>query len=131
MKTSRIFSSFDMDDEAMKAFDRALAIKPEAYIYYNRAMTRPQTDVAGPYLRLGRFDDAIADYDKALAASPNLPTSLFGRAVARARKGETGKAREDAAAARKISPKIRARFEGFGFSLDDVPGTMGSTSADQ
>ncbi|MEK7413336.1 MAG: tetratricopeptide repeat protein, partial [Planctomycetota bacterium] len=62
-------------------------------------------------LQLGRLDDAIADYDRALTKSPNIPSSLFGRAVAWARKGDRAKSESDAAAATKIDPDVRANFE--------------------
>jgi len=68
-------------------------------------------------LRLGRLDDAIADYDHALTKNPNLPTSLFGRAVAWARKGNKAKSEIDAAAALKVDPDIRSEFERYGVKL--------------
>jgi tetratricopeptide (TPR) repeat protein len=66
------------------------------------------------FLRLGRLDDAIGDYNRALSKSPNMPSSLFGRAVAWARKGDRKKSENDAAAALKIDPDIRAEFERYG-----------------
>lgn len=68
-------------------------------------------------LRLGRLDDAIADYDRALSKSANMPSSLFGRAVAWARKGDRAKSEIDAAAALKIDPDIRTEFERYGIKL--------------
>lgn len=61
-------------------------------------------------LRLGRFDAAIADFDRALARSPDLARSLFGRAVAWARKGDTARSAADAAAAARIDPDVRAQY---------------------
>jgi tetratricopeptide (TPR) repeat protein len=69
------------------------------------------------FLRLGRIDDAIADYDRALAKSPRLSSSLYGRAVAWARKGETAKSRADAETALRINPDIRAAFDRYGVTL--------------
>jgi tetratricopeptide (TPR) repeat protein len=67
----------------MKAFDRALAIKPESYIYVNRAQSRPFTDYAG---RLADLDaalklepdnvDAIAEKAEQLAAGGDLKGAL-------------------------------------------------------
>ena len=37
---ARIYSALGQPDAAMKAFDRAINVKPEAYIYINRAETR-------------------------------------------------------------------------------------------
>lgn len=68
-------------------------------------------------LRLGRIDDAIGDYDRALAKRPNIPSSLFGRAVGWARKGDRPKSENDVAAATKIDPNVRATFERYGIKL--------------
>ena len=65
-------------------------------------------------LRLGRIDDAIADYDHALAKRPDYPTSLFGRSVAWAKKGNKVKSDADAAAALKMDPDVQSEFESYG-----------------
>jgi tetratricopeptide (TPR) repeat protein len=65
-------------------------------------------------LRLNRLEEAIASYDRALARAPQQTASLYGRAIAYARKGDGAKARQDAAAALKLSPDIATRFEGYG-----------------
>ncbi len=57
--------------EAMRLYERALAIKPEAYIYVNRSETRPKTDVAG----------RRADLDAALKLDPGFTTALVARAL--------------------------------------------------
>ena len=44
---ARIYTRVGMRTEAMQAFDKALALKPEAFIYLNRAQSRPATDFAG------------------------------------------------------------------------------------
>ncbi|HEX4098652.1 MAG TPA: tetratricopeptide repeat protein, partial [Caulobacteraceae bacterium] len=64
------FSVMGKTAEAAQAYDRALAIKPEAYIYLNRAQNRPKTDVAG----------RRADYDAALALDPKSTTAVVGKA---------------------------------------------------
>ena len=49
------------------------------------------------YLRLGKLEDAIHDYDSALHTDPGMPTSLYGRGLAKLRPGEncsgTGRSR--------------------------------------
>ncbi|GAO40199.1 hypothetical protein SCH01S_45_00420 [Sphingomonas changbaiensis NBRC 104936] len=240
---ARILSSFGKDAEALAEFDRALAIQPEAYIYLNRALSRPKADITGRsadldaalkldpkrfdalaargdlqaetgdlpaaiasytaavkespsdaglltargilysksnqpvladkdfaaaraaakdatalnnmcwrkatagiglesalldcnaalekvpdspayldsrglvLLRLGKLDDAISDYDKVLAANAQMPTSLYGRAVAWSRKGDRARALKDHDLAVKIDPKVEQRFDEFGVKL--------------
>lgn len=68
-------------------------------------------------LRLGRIDAAIAAYDKALARRPDLPQSLYGRAIAWARKGDMARSQADATAATKLDADIKAEFDGYGVKL--------------
>lgn len=68
-------------------------------------------------LRLGRIDEAIEAYNRALANRPTQPSSLYGRAAAWARKGDTARARADAEAALRINPDVRSEFEGYGIKL--------------
>jgi tetratricopeptide (TPR) repeat protein len=66
------------------------------------------------YLRLGRFDDAISEYNTALASNPKLAPSLFGRGIAKLRKGAVDDGQADLAAARAANPKIEAEFSDYG-----------------
>ncbi|MFC3443038.1 tetratricopeptide repeat protein [Sphingobium rhizovicinum] len=85
------------------------------------AALKPRQDFA-PYLdsrglvllRLARLDDAIADYDKALGDQGTNPTSLYGRALAWAAKGDRTKAEADRAAAIRLNGKIVEEFAGYG-----------------
>jgi tetratricopeptide (TPR) repeat protein len=96
-------------EAALDDCNAALAMAPDVPSYFDsRGLA---------LLRLGRIDNAIADFDQALSRSTNLPTSLFGRAIAWARKGEQVKARDDAARAEAIDPQVRTQFEGFGLTL--------------
>jgi len=65
-------------------------------------------------LRMGRIDEAIATYDRALAGQPNMGSSLFGRAVAWARKGDKAKSDMDLLAALKAYPEVEEDFAGYG-----------------
>lgn len=94
------------------ALDTALAECSKA------AAAEPQTPAildsrAFILLRLGRLDEAIADYDKALASSMQ-PTSLYGRGVAYMRRGDKTKGEADMAAAAKADPTIAASFAKWG-----------------
>lgn len=97
-------------DSALGDCDRALAIKPDEEAYHDsRGLV---------LLRLGRFVESIAAYDRALKSGPRA-ASLFGRAMAWSRKGDRTRAAADRAAAEKLSPKIAEWFAGFGLSLAD------------
>ena len=96
-------------ESALADCDRALAKAPGFYAFLDsRALV---------LLRLGRIDEAIGVYDQVLAKQPRETSSLYGRAIAWSRKGDKAKAEADAAAAAKIDPNVRERFEGYGLSL--------------
>jgi tetratricopeptide (TPR) repeat protein len=110
--------------ESMRAFDQALAVKPDAYVYINRSRIRPKDDVAGRLadideaLKLdptsqdalalradtlaesGKHAEAIAIYTQLLSATPGHPMHLIGRGLAFARKGEIALAEKDFADAK-------------------------------
>lgn len=116
---ANIYSAVHKDSEAMKAYDRAIAIKPEPYIYLNRSLRRSKTDVAGrradidAALKLdpdfaeaivakaelqahrGDFKGAIATYSSALEKIPDDPNLLADRGIAYARSGDMVRAEKD------------------------------------
>jgi tetratricopeptide (TPR) repeat protein len=65
-------------------------------------------------LRLARYDEAILSYDQALALRPEQSSSLYGRAIAEARKGDTAKAEADRAEALKVDPNVSSEYMGYG-----------------
>jgi tetratricopeptide (TPR) repeat protein len=65
------------------------------------------------HLRMGQFDLAFADYDLALKLDGPRADLLFGRGLARIKRGDTG-GEADLAAARKLNPKIAEEFERYG-----------------
>lgn len=67
------------------------------------------------YLRLDKPAKARADFDIALAQRPAAAWSLYGRALAHLRLGETTAAQTDLAAARQAEPKIDAKVKSLGF----------------
>lgn len=96
-------------ESALEECNTALAKQPDAPGYLDsRALV---------LLRLGRIDDAIADYDRALAKSPTMSSSLFGRALARAAKKDKAGSETDRAAAVKVNPNVEAEFAGYGLAL--------------
>jgi tetratricopeptide (TPR) repeat protein len=67
-------------------------------------------------LRLGRLDDAIAEFDKVLASDARYPSSRLGRSLAHARKGNLAQADLDLAEARKLDPDVERSFTRYGLS---------------
>jgi tetratricopeptide (TPR) repeat protein len=60
------------------------------------------------YLRQGRYDKAVADYDAALALDRKLAWALYGRGLARQHLGQAAAGQADIAAATALAPKIAA-----------------------
>lgn len=65
-------------------------------------------------LKLGNLDAAIADYDAALNAKPQLDSALYCRGLAKRRKGDIEGAERDIAAAKTITAGIADRFAHYG-----------------
>jgi tetratricopeptide (TPR) repeat protein/predicted aspartyl protease len=60
------------------------------------------------YLRQDKAKKALSDFDRAIALKPDAAWSLYGRALAHQRLGETAATEADLAAARKAVPDIDA-----------------------
>ena len=69
-------------------------------------------------LRLGRLDEAMAAYDKAIDSRTGA-ASFMGRAIVRARKGDAVGAEADRASAAKLSTRIEEQFAGYDLRLSD------------
>jgi tetratricopeptide (TPR) repeat protein len=120
-------------DQALADYDRAIVLDPKyAIAYSNRCWTRvvlgqylqqalsdctealriqPKDaralDNRGfAYLRLGRPDDAIENFDAALEINPKLATSLYGRGLAKLQHGDRQGAQVDMAAANVIQTNV-------------------------
>jgi tetratricopeptide (TPR) repeat protein len=68
------------------------------------------------YLRLGKLDAAIHDYDSALHINPNMPTSLYGRGLAELRLGQESQGQADLAAAKKLDGGVAKTFADMGLA---------------
>jgi tetratricopeptide (TPR) repeat protein len=86
--------------------NEALQLDPDDYnVLGNRGLV---------YLRLGRFDEAIADYDASLKRAPKNSLALFGRGIAKQRLGQTVQSSVDIAAAKAIDSDIAEVFSSYG-----------------
>jgi tetratricopeptide (TPR) repeat protein/predicted aspartyl protease len=65
-------------------------------------------------LRRGELDKAIEDYSAVLKMTPRDPWALFGRGLARIRKGAISDGQADQAAARTLRPAIEDDFKKLG-----------------
>ncbi len=68
------------------------------------------------YLRLGRLQRAVRDYDVALKINPNISPSLYGRGLAELRLGQQAQGQKDLAAAEKLDSGIARRFAAMGLA---------------
>jgi tetratricopeptide (TPR) repeat protein len=65
-------------------------------------------------LKLGKVDDAIKDYDAALKLDPKLAGALYGRGLARIKKGDRNGGNADISASRAIKSDIAEEFARYG-----------------
>jgi tetratricopeptide (TPR) repeat protein len=93
-------------DAALADCNRALKLKPDNFAALDsRALV---------YFRMGKYAEAIADDDSALAKVPRLPPSLYVRGLAKLRMGDTAGGNADIAAAKKLDPKIEGEYAKYG-----------------
>lgn len=91
---------------ALSIIDEAIAQKADSYTF---------VDSKGfILLRLGRYREAIEQYDAAIQHRPGQATSLFGRGIARRRAGQTSAGDADLKAARAIQAGIDTEFADMG-----------------
>jgi tetratricopeptide (TPR) repeat protein len=87
--------------------NQALQLTPNvAYTLNSRGLAQ---------LKLGAFDAAIADYSAAIMQSPEEDHAgpLYGRGVAKLKKGDTAGGSSDIAAAKAIQPDIAEVYAGY------------------
>jgi tetratricopeptide (TPR) repeat protein len=83
---------------ALTAFDRAVEINPHAFWpTFHRGITA---------YRLGRFDDARADFHACVALAPESAECYYNRALAYAALGQSDRALRDNARALALDPKL-------------------------
>lgn len=92
--------------EAVADCDESLRLAP------NVANTLENRGFA--YLKMGQYERAIADYDAGLRLNPgNRADYLYGRGLAKLKKGDASGA-ADIAAAKALHEKIDKEFESYG-----------------
>ena len=63
---------------------------------------------------MGQLDAAIGDYDFALRSDPKLANALYGRGLAKLRKGDSAGSDRDISAAKTIEATIGDQFMRYG-----------------
>jgi tetratricopeptide (TPR) repeat protein/predicted aspartyl protease len=86
-------------DKALDDCDAALKLRRASDVLDSRGLVR---------LRLGQYDQAIADYDAALKLQPKGAWSLYGRGLAEVRKGLKTQGEADMTAAAALAPRVPA-----------------------
>jgi Tfp pilus assembly protein PilF len=89
-----VYKDLGETEKAIEAFQHVAQLSPEADAHYFLGYL---------YTQLQRYDDAIAEFQKALAAFPYHASSEFGIARAYQRKGDSDSARQHLARFQKIT----------------------------
>ena len=89
-------------------------------------MPRHSTRVGLTYLKMGQFDSAISDYNAALRIEPKLASALYGRGLARLKKGDAAGGNADLTSAKKLEKTVADEFSRYGVNYVDLcnPPTM-------
>ena len=85
--------------------NESLRLKPDPNTLDSRGLV---------YLKSGKFDAAIADYDGALKENPKMSGSLYGRGIAKQKKGDNAGAATDISAAKELRPNVAELFAKYG-----------------
>lgn len=89
---------------ALKDCNEAIRLGPDFAVYDSRGFT---------YLRMNQLDLAIADYSTALGMNPKLAPSLYGRGLAKLKKGDKGGGNMDLTAAKAVDSNIANEFKHY------------------
>jgi tetratricopeptide (TPR) repeat protein len=63
---------------------------------------------------MGQIESAIEDYNSALRIEPKMASALYGRGLARLKKGDSSGGNADVAAAKKLETTIASEFSRYG-----------------
>jgi tetratricopeptide (TPR) repeat protein len=90
---------------ALADCNEALRLEPRAATFDSRGLG---------YLKMGKWDLAVDDYNSALRLDPKLASALYGRGLAKLKKGDTIGGNVDIGAAKKLETNIGASFARYG-----------------
>jgi hypothetical protein len=92
---------------ALADCDTSLKLQPD--------MAEFLEDRALVHLRLGQVNDAVADYNAAMAKTAD-PSALYGRGLARLRSGDAADGQADIASATAADPKVAIVYAQYGLT---------------
>jgi tetratricopeptide (TPR) repeat protein len=92
-------------DQALSDCNESLRLRTDPYTLDSRGLV---------YLKLGQYDAAIADYDAVLKSVPDFPDSLYGRGMAKRKKGDGAGSDMDLTRAKALRADIAAEFARYG-----------------
>jgi tetratricopeptide (TPR) repeat protein len=92
-------------NRALQLMDKSAPAIASAVATSNRGMV---------YLRQGRLDEALADFDAALKLQPKLPIARYARGLVELKKGMDGQGQTDLAAAEAQQPGLAKRLAAVG-----------------
>lgn len=96
--------------EALRAFDAALALGPDGTVLLHFL----HIERGNAFYHLGRYDDAVTAWQRALETSPGNPEALTNIAVAQVKQGRIEEARGHAVAALAVPHPLPETFEIMG-----------------
>src|SRR5262249_6208993 len=92
--------------QALDDCDEALRLRPnDPYAFDSRRFV---------YLKMGNFEKAIADYDQSIFLGRERAGSLYGRGIAKLKKGDADGGNKDIMAATKKRPDVAEEYRGYG-----------------
>lgn len=109
-----------------KALDAALADCDQALKKDRTSTTMGYRGVV--LFRLGRLDEAIAQFDAALKAQPRFAPALYGRGLAELKKGDKAHGDADLSAAAEIAPGLAQQYRRWGLAPDGAPSADGKAA---
>ena len=92
-------------DQALTDCNESLRLRSDPYTLDSRGLV---------HLKLGHYDAAIADYDAVLKSIPDFPDSLYGRGMAKRKKGDAAGADADLSRAKALRAEIVDEFSRYG-----------------
>ena len=92
-------------DQALTDCNESLRLRTDPYTLDSRGLV---------HLKLGHYDAAIADYDAVLKSIPDFPDSLYGRGMAKRKKGDTAGGDADLSRAKALRAEIVDEFSRYG-----------------